>query len=890
MTTYWLLWLSLLLPSLADALAVEGRTASPETRQRISINSDWRFWRTENNTDGVVYENLVDGGDHLNVTILKPWILPSGNDFIRNAADRHQRPEHEPKIKLPYMTKDFDDGDWDNVTLPHDWAIKGPYQSDISPGMGHLPSHGVGWYRRTFEVSDADAQNKKIYLEVGGAMSYAMVWVNGKLVGGWPYGYNSFQLDVTDYVEAGQDNLLAIRLENPRDSCRWYPGGGLYRNIWLNKVSKTHIGQWGTFITTKKVSAQSATLDLSVEVNNALDAKAKVKVSTIVYPSGASRDEKVAEFPSRWIELGAGKKDSLSASAKVIKPNLWGPPPTQKPHLYIAVTKLYNAKGDEIDSYETEFGIRSFDFTADNGLLVNGERIQIQGVNQHHDLGALGAAFNVRAAERQLEVLRSFGVNAVRMSHNPPATELLELTDRMGFLVMDEVFDVWETKKVDNDFHLIFDDWSEADLRSMLRRDRNHASVIIWSFGNEIGEQAYGDEGAAIGFRLRDIVRQEDTTRLTTSSLNWAQPHNVGAPFIDAVDVISLNYQGGGIRYGANYDYLEGIHTPPMFPAFHESYPHKDILSTESAAALSSRGFYTFPVVDDWGAPVNDSSGGNETLGHVSAYELYSAEFSASAERVFVSLDRNPYTAGEFVWSGWDYIGEPTPYDDARSSYFGIVDLAGFKKDRYYLYQARWRPDLPMAHILPHWNWPEREGKVTPVHVFTSGDSAELFLNNKTLGRKEKGEYQYRLRWDDVEYTPGELHVVAYKDGKEWARDTVKTTGEPHELRLTADRTDIKADGYDLSFVTAEVVDSEGNVVPDASNKIRFSGEGVAAEIEATDNGDQYDFVEFHSKERRAFGGLALAIVRSKATAEGKVTIKAEAEDLRDGEVVVNVA
>ncbi|KAF4125994.1 beta-galactosidase [Geosmithia morbida] len=883
-----MLSLALFLARAVDALAIDTPSLSAAVRQRTSLNSGWRFFRTENNTDNIVYQNRAYLENRLNVEILKPWILPSGNDFIKDAADRHQRPSKEPATKLPYINTDFDDGDWEDVTLPHDWAIKGPYDQSVDGGMGHLPSHGVGWYRRTFELTAQDVQDRQIYLEVGGAMSYAMVWVNGKIVGGWPYGYNSFQLDLTDYVDEGKDNQLAIRVDNPRESSRWYPGGGIYRDIWLNKVSRTHVGQWGTFITTKKVSNQSAILDLSVEVQNNLDVKTKVNVSTSVYYLDGSRiRDKVAEFPSRWIEVGAGKKDSLIVSAKVASPKLWGPPPAQKPNLYVAVTKLYSAKGEELDSYETEFGIRTVDFTEDNGLVVNSERVQIQGVNQHHDLGALGAAFNVRAAERQLEVLRSFGVNAIRMSHNPPATELLQLTDRMGFLVMDEVFDVWAEKKVDYDFHVIFDDWSEADLRSMLRRDRNHASVIVWSFGNEIQEQDDGEDGAAIGYRLRDIVRQEDKTRPTTSSMNWAQPHNVGAPFIDTVDVISLNYQGGGIRYGPNYQGLKGTRTPPMYLEFHESYPEKSILSTESTATVSSRGIYLFPVVDDWGAPVNDSSGGDETLAQVSAYELYTADFSVSAERVFESLDRNPYAAGEFVWTGWDYLGEPTPYDESRSSYFGIVDLAGFRKDRYYLYQARWRPDHPMAHILPHWNWPDRKGKVTPVHVFTSGDSAELFLNGKSLGKKQRGQYEYRLRWDEVEYTPGKLHVIAYKNGKKWAEDSVQTTGKAESLRLTADRDEIKADGYDLSFVTVEVVDGEGNVVPEAADTLNFSIEGDAAEIAATDNGDQHDFVPFQSTERKAFSGSALVIVRSKAGEKGEVKITAKADGLESAVVTV---
>ena len=418
----------------------------------------------------------------------------------------------------------------------------------------------------------------------------------------------------------------------------------------------------------------------------------------------------------------------------------------------------------------------------------------------HHDLGALGAAFNYRAAERQLEMLREMGVNAIRMSHNPPAPELLELTDKMGFLVMDEAFDTWVRGKTPLDFHLIFPDWHEQDLRAWIRRDRNSPSVILWSIGNEVGEQYTGDEGAKLAKQLGEIVRDEDPTRPNTTAMNWAQPTH---PLPAAVDVISLNYQGAGIRG-----------TPGKYPDFREQFPSKVIIGSEVAAAVSSRGEYLFPVAGGVSGPVRPGFGGDPERGHVSAYELYTADFGSSPDRVFASQERHPYVAGEFVWSGWDYLGEPTPYYSSRSSYFGIIDLAGFKKDRFYLYQAHWRPDLPMAHILPHWTWPERSGQITPVHVFTSGDEAELFLNGKSLGKKAKGQYEYRLRWDDVTYEPGELKVVAYKNGKAWATDVMKTAGPAAKLLAQADRTMIVADGQDLSFVTITVADKDDVLVP----------------------------------------------------------------------------
>jgi beta-galactosidase len=584
----------------------------------------------------------------------------------------------------------------------------------------------------------------------------------------------------------------------------------------------------------------------------------------------------VARFEPNDAEIDTGEQEKISSTVTIENPKLWGPFPTQEPNLYMAVTTVES--GDKIlDLYETQFGIRELDLEGDKGVFVNGEHIMLKGVNQHHDLGALGAAFNYRAAERQLEILRELGANAIRIAHNPPAPELLELTDKMGFLVIDEIHDVWERKKTPLDFHLIFPDWHEADTRSFIRRDRNHPSVIMWSLGNEVGEQYIGKNGAEIAQKLHDIAKDEDSTRPTTTSMNYAKPH---MPFAGVMDVINLNYQGEGIRNAPAYSHLDGINTPPLYPDFHETFPEKVIVSSENAAAVSSRGEFVFPVTKGISAPVSDSTGGNPETLHVSAYELYTAPFGSSADKVFRSLDQHPYVAGGFVWSGWDYLGEPTPYYLARSSYFGVIDLAGFPKERFYLYQSYWRPDYPMAHILPHWNWPERVGEVTPVHVFTSGDEAELFLNGESLGRKQKGEFEYRLRWDDVKYEPGELRVVTYKNNEIWAEDIVETSGKPAGLTAEADRNEIKADGEDLSFITIEILDDNDRVVPVANNKIVFSIDGPG-EIIATDNGDPTDMVEFPSKERNAFNGKALAIVRAKKGETGRIVVVAESDGLK---------
>jgi beta-galactosidase len=869
-------------------------------RQRISINNDWRFFKYDSaaKADKLIYDvrpEVTDNNDNkvadskpteavevkATQNILKTWILPSGNKFIKDPQKRHIMPEGDPGSDFQFVKGNFDDSSWEKVNLPHDWAIKGPFlkgwNAEVGGGMGRLPSNGVAWYRKKLEIPVSDA-GKSIFLEVDGAMSYAMAWLNGKLVGGWPYGYNSWQLDLTQYIVPGGENQLAIRLDNPNNSARWYPGGGIYRNIWLIKTNPVHVGQWGTYITTRDISRASATIDLVITIDNDSREEAAADITTQIFAlnaEGGKSGNAVAQFESLNKKMVARESAVISGSTTIKNPKLWGPAPTQHPNLYMAVTTL-TLKGKTIDRYETRFGIRSLEFDSNKGIMVNGEHILIKGVNQHHDLGALGAAFNTRAAERQLEMLRDMGCNAIRISHNPPAPELLELTDRMGFLVIDEIFDSWERKKTPHDFHLIFPDWYEPDTRAFIRRDRNCPSIILWSFGNEVGEQYTGEEGAVIAKRLHDIVKEEDSTRPTTVAMNFAKSD---MPLPKVLDVIGLNYQGEGIRDAPAYSHLNGIRTAPQYPAFHEKFPDKVIISTETASQLSTRGTYIFPVTNGVSAPVQDSTGGDPKNQYVSSYELYTAQFGASADKVFASQDKHPFVAGEFVWTGWDYIGEPTPYYLARSSYSGIIDLAGFKKDRYYLYQSRWRPDLPMAHILPHWNWPERVGQVTPVHVFTSGNEAELFLNGKSLGRKKKGQYEYRLRWDNIKYEPGELKVVAYKNGKMWAENVVKTTDSPAKLIAKADRELMKADGKDLVFVTVQVTDKNGLLVPRSSNTIEFSIDGPG-EIVATDNGDPSSLVAFPSVMREAFNGLCLVIIRAKDGNPGVINVTVKSPGL----------
>ncbi|MBN2180904.1 MAG: DUF4982 domain-containing protein [Sedimentisphaerales bacterium] len=875
-------------------------TAAASIRERISINNDWRFTRNDPVTEtagtaGATHTENLDypvnlsrrgrGGRGATTPVaeveptsgIAAFILPTGNDFIADPAERYERPGGNFGGNVPYVSPTFNDTDWQKLDLPHDFAIEGPFSTSGGGGMGRLPSAGVAWYRKHLVIPTSDA-GKQIYLDIDGSMSYTTVWCNGRIVGGWPYGYTSWRVDLTPYVKFGGDNVLAIRLNNPPNSSRWYPGGGIYRNVWLVKIAPVHVGHWGTFVTTREVSKASALIDLEVTIDNDSKDDASVTVATEIFAlnaEGTKHGDSVATFEPVKTQVAAGENARVKTSISLEKPRLWGPPPSQTPSLYVAVTTL-TQDSKPIDQYETTFGIRDVRFDPDTGIYVNGEHIKIKGVNQHHDLGALGAAFNYRAAQRQLEKLREIGCNAIRTAHNPPALELLELTNRMGFLVMDEAFDVWIRQKTPFDYHLLFPQWHEQDLRALVRRDRNHPSVIMWSFGNEVSEQYTGQEGAELAKRLHDIVKQEDSTRPTTTAMNYAKP---GMPLPDVPDVISLNYQGEGIRQGPEFEGTNRIRTAPQYPAFHEQFPEKVVLSSETASAFSSRGIYLFPVVQKISDIVRDGRGGDSKLRHVSAYELHAVDFGSSADKVFGSLERHPYVAGEFVWSGWDYLGEPTPYDTSRSSYCGIIDLAGFRKDRFYLYQSHWRPDFPMAHILPHWSWPERVGQITPVHVFTSGNEAELFLNGKSLGKKAKGRYEYRLRWDDVVYEPGELKVIAYKDGREWATDIMRTAGEASKMDIKPDRITISADGRDLSFITLTVQDGNGIMVPRADNLIRFSVSGPG-EIVATDNGDPTDFTIFSSPNRKVFNGLALVIIKAKRNQSGSVVIAAESDGL----------
>jgi beta-galactosidase len=877
------LWLVAIVAFVPEAMA---------QRQRVSINDGWRFQQGDPaGAPDLRYQIRpevklrADGADFDAGTMeeakaqtrdgpLKRYILPTGNDFIRDPARRHRRPAGDPGGNIAYVAATFDDSAWRPVTLPHDWAIAGPFL-DKGPygGMGRLPSWGIGWYRKKLDIPASD-RGRSIFLDIDGAMSHSTVWLNGKLVGGWPYGYSSWRVDLTPHVVPGGVNQLAIRLDNPMESSRWYPGGGIYRNVWLTKSNPVHVAQWGTRITTPQVSKEAAQVDLALTVENLSAAATSVVASTDIFaidPDGTRLGKAVARIAPTTLDVAQGDRATVSGSATIARPRLWGPPPTQTPHRYVAVTTLRH-NGRVIDEYETRFGVRSLSFDPARGVIVNGEHVMLNGVNQHHDLGALGGAWNDRAAQRQLDILVDMGVNAIRMAHNPPAPELLDMTDRMGILVMDEAFDVWQRRKTPLDHHLFFDDWHEQDLRAMIRRDYNHPSVIMWSVGNEVGEQNTGDEGAAVARQLVAIAHEEDRNRPIVGSMNTGAP---GSAFAKAFDAIVLNYQGAGVRTKA-----------PTFAAFREQHPDKVILGSETAAAYSSRGEYQFPVPGGVSNPVRPGVGADWTTRQVSAYELFAADFGLSADRTWAMQDQNPFVAGEFVWTGFDYLGEPAPFYSSRSSYFGIVDLAGFPKDRFWLYKARWKPGVRFVHVLPHWTYPGREGQVTPVHAFTSGDEAELFVNGKSQGRQKRAPYAYRFRWDYVTYEPGEVKVVAYKDGKVWAEEAVRTADAPARIVASADRGRIAADGRDLSFVSVELQDVKGNFIAADKREVRFTLDGPG-ELVATDNGDPTDFTAFPSATRKLFNGRALAIVRGVPGRAGPVTLRVSADGLPDTTVRV---
>lgn len=775
---------------------------------------------------------------------------------------------------------DLDVSGWQDVVVPHDWAIYGPFSIDndkqemaiVQDGQqealehagrtGGLPFVGVGWYRLAFDVPGFE-EGKTATLVFDGAMSHTRVYVNGQEAGYWPYGYNSFYFDVTSFLKPGQKNELAVRLENDRESSRWYPGAGLYRNVHLIIQEDAYIPVWGTYVTTPVVT----------------DEYAKVSLKTSwISPEGADKDNYriVTEIKDRNGKVVATGESGLSLfddslfeqEFAVADPELWSP---ESPVLYTAESKIFDGNVQK-DTYTTRFGIRTLEIIPDKGFFLNGEMVKFRGVCNHHDLGPLGGAVNSAAIRRQIRILKDMGCNAIRTSHNMPAPELVEACDEMGMMLMLESFDEWKAAKMANGYHKVFDEWAERDLTNLVRHYRNNPSVVMWCIGNEVPDQWNGGDGPKLSRMLQDICHREDPTRPVTQGMD-APDAVVNNNMAAVMDVAGFNYRPH--KYSENYSKL----------------PQQIILGSETASTVSSRGVYKFPVVRQSMKKYDDHQS--------SSYDVEHCGWSNLPEDDWIWHEDKPWCIGEFVWTGFDYLGEPTPYYTdwpSHSSLFGIVDLAGLPKDRYYLYRSHWNKDVETLHILPHWTWPGREGEVTPVFVYTNYPSAELFINGKSQGKRTKDltvtaensadsastadfkrQKRYRLMWMDTKYEPGTVKVVAYNEaGEPVAEKEIHTAGKPAQIELSADRTVLSADGEDLAFVTAKIVDKDGNLCPGAAKKLKFKVSGAIG-YRAACSGDPTSLELFHLPEMTTFSGMLVVVVQAKELAgKGKLVVSGQ--------------
>jgi beta-galactosidase len=752
---------------------------------------------------------------------------------------------------------DFDDSGWRNLNLPHDWSIEGEFSQDnlTKVNGGALPA-GIGWYRKTFRV-DQSWQQKQVFIDFDGVYRNSEVWINGHFLGKRPFGYNSFRYDLTPFLKFdGQPNHLAVRVDNSaQPNSRWYTGSGIYRNVWLVATSAVHVDHWGTFVTTPEVSEQSATVKLEVKIRNKEKQIKEIQLATeIIAPDGKQIGT---------AKTSTNKVDSIMSFDQQIdlkSPALWS---IDNPVLYKAITKIY-ANGELTDQYETPFGIRFFRFDPAKGFFLNGKPMKILGVNNHHDLGALGAAFNTRAAERQLEILKAMGCNAIRMSHNPPAPELLNLCDRMGFIVMDEAFDIWIRQKLDFDYHIDWPEWHQRDLEDMVWRDRNHPSVMMWSIGNEIPEQ-FDSIGIRIGKEMVGIVKKLDTSRPVTSGLTEQDPAKNYIYQSKALDLISFNYK-----------HLQLLDFP-------KNYPGESLLAAENMSAFATRGHYDMPSdsVRIWPQAYTLPLKANADF-TASSYDNCHALWGATHEETWKVIKNHDFISGMFVWSGFDFLGEPEPYKTwpARSSYYGIMDLCGFPKDIFYFYQSEWTSKT-MLHVFPHWNW--QAGQLVDVWAYyNNADEVELFLNGVSQGIRSKTADQFHAMWR-VKYQAGIIKAVSRKDGKTVLERIINTAGKPAKIEVTADRTTLNSDGIDLSFITVKVTDEAGNMVPDASNLINFkvSGNGFIAGV---DNGCQTSMEPFKANYRKAFNGMCLLIVQTDKK-PGNIQVEVTSEGLAKAEL-----
>ncbi len=785
-----------------------------------------------------------------------------------------------------FSTVGFDDTEWESVVVPHDWAIYGPFdinndrqnmaiaQDGHTDAIEHagrtggLPFIGVGWYRLEFDAPEF-AAGKTATLVFDGAMSHARVWLNGQEVGYWPYGYNSFYLDVTPYLKA-EGNTLAVRLENEVEASRWYPGAGLYRNVHLIVNEDAHVPVWGTQLTTPEVNKEYARVHLVTGLT--MPVGKSITDYRIVTELKDAAGNVVATAEKQGSRYDGGK--AFEQDFVIDRPSLWSP---DSPTLYAAVSKIY--EGNTLkDEYTTPFGVRSIEIIPGEGFFLNGEHTYFRGVCNHHDLGPLGGIANDAGIRRQIRILKDMGCNAIRTSHNMPAPELIRACDEMGMMVMAETFDEWKTPKMDNGYHKFFDEWAEKDLVNLLHQFRNNPSVVMWCIGNEVPDQG-NYNGAKISRFLQDICHREDPTRPVTQGMDNPDAvvnNNMAA----TMDVAGFNYRPH--KYQENYNKL----------------PQEIILGSETASTVSSRGVYKFPVVRKSMQKYPDHQ--------ASSYDVEHCGWSNLPEDDFIQHDDLPYCIGEFVWTGFDYLGEPTPYYSdwpSHSSLFGILDLAGLPKDRYYLYRSHWNKEAETLHVLPHWNWEGREGEVTPIFVYTNYPTAEVFINGKSQGKRTKDtsikvyntedtvgstrflrQQRYRLMWMDTKYEPGTVKVVAYdENGKAVAETEMHTAGKPHHIELVADRSQIKADGKDLSFITVKVVDKDGNLCPLADNEIKFKVKGKGF-YRAGANGDPTSLESFQAPHMHVFNGMMTAIV-SSTEEPGKITLEATGKGLKKGTI-----
>jgi beta-galactosidase len=786
----------------------------------------------------------------------------------------------------------FDDSSWRAVDLPHDWmiegvpgadpaAMEGPFDKKSPAGAGGAYLNGgIGWYRKTFTLPDS-AKGKRIAILFDGAYMDSDVYLNGQKLGNHPYGFTSFSYDLTPGLKYGSDtNVLAVRLNVVQPCCRWYSGAGLYRHVWLIATTPVHIAQWGTYITTPKAAADGSEVHVATSVQNDGASAGNATLTTILLdPSG----KEVARKEDTQ-NAAAGATTAFDQTIALPTAQLWS---LETPNLYHAISEV-RVNGALTDSYTTPFGIRTIEFKKDNGFFLNGKHVQIQGVCDHHDLGCLGSVALRRGFERQLQILKSMGCNALRTSHNPPSPEMLELCDQMGILVMDECFDEWKLNKTKNGYGRFFDDWAQKDLLSMLHRDRNHPSIVIWSIGNEVTE-GFKPGGDKVATKLQDIVHREDTTRPVTSACQ--QPDNaVKYGFDKALDI-----------FGVNYD-------PAMYQN-QEVHARETMIGSETASTVDTRGEYGLKLGPDGTVQIDPKPAPFQ----VSSFDQWHPKWANDSQQEELALRKAPWVSGEFVWTGFDYLGEPTPYSwPSRSSYFGIVDLCGFPKDRYYLYKSVWSRH-PTVHIVPSsWNWAGLEGKAIPVWVYTNADSVELFLNGQSLGAKKfpgdaevinlpvaKGQLGHpdipphtaptlHLAWS-VPYAPGIIKAVATKNGQVVATDELTTAGDPAKILLEADRTQIEGTGQDLSFIKATIVDKDGHVCPNADNEIKFSVDGTAASLAGVDNGDATNHESFQGMQHKAFHGLALAVLKTHPDATGAVTLTASADGIAAAQVTIQV-